>query len=109
MASWLTRLFLLIVVTLAGAVAAGADPPAARTDDYGDPLPDDAVARLGTTRFRFDGFTGAAALSRDGTRIAVSGRHLHDASLRLLDTATGKEVKRLTANGRAPEAEVLTF
>jgi WD40 repeat protein/acylphosphatase len=90
--------WLLAAVLLA--VTAGAradDPPDApregRVDRHGDPLPDGAVARLGTARFRSGGYM--AALSPDGKFVAIiNDRSILEKSI-LLDAATGKEVRRL--------------
>src|SRR5262249_51632935 len=58
-----------------------------KTDLYGDPLPEGALLRLGTLRFRNPGGINGAALSADGKMIAtISSRGV----LRLIDTATGK-------------------
>jgi WD40 repeat protein len=85
-----------------------AEPP--RTDDYGDPLPPGAVARLGTVRLRHvvrDG-SGAACVvfSPDGKTLVSGG----DVGLRAWDVATGKDLgwfptapataARFTADGK---------
>jgi WD40 repeat protein len=60
-----------------------------RTDSHGDPLPDDAVARFGTGRFRAKETNFDAVVSPDGKLLAVLTRGV----MVLLDAATGKEVK----------------
>src|SRR5207245_843841 len=67
--------------------ATAADKP--RLDTHGDPLPDGAIARLGTVRFR--GQFQGAALSPDGKTLAVSNFQ----ALTLFDVATGKTIKTL--------------
>jgi WD40 repeat protein len=82
-----------LAVYLTVAAAAGAEGPAARVDRHGDPLPFGALARLGTTRFRYA--ATAVAYSPDGTLLAAGGA---DNTIRLLDPATGKEVRRLAGH-----------
>lgn len=71
-------------------VAAGGWPavPPTRVDALGDPLPDGAVARLGTGRFRHLGANGVA-FAPDGRRL-VSWPALH-----LFDAATGRRLAHL--------------
>jgi RNA polymerase sigma factor (sigma-70 family) len=57
-------------------------------DQYGDLLPVDALARMGTVRFRHGGEVKAVALSPDGTLAASGGAD----GIRLWETATGKEL-----------------
>ncbi|HEV3260479.1 MAG TPA: sigma-70 family RNA polymerase sigma factor [Gemmataceae bacterium] len=63
-----------------------------RTDRYGDPLPKEAIARLGTVRLRDGGFFGVygAAFAPDGKTIASTGRQ----GIHLWEAATGKELHR---------------
>jgi WD40 repeat protein len=67
---------------------AWAEPP--RIDDYGDPVPPGAVARLGTVRLRQDVRAGrrCVAFSPDG-RTLISGGGV---GLRAWDVATGKDL-----------------
>jgi RNA polymerase sigma factor (sigma-70 family) len=60
-------------------------------DQYGDPLPDGAIARLGAKRFRHDGFGQALAFGPDGKTLV--GSTISD--VRVWDAATGKERYRL--------------
>ncbi len=70
-----------------------AGPPALadrpRTDSYGDPLPEGAIARFGTGRFRTTNSYFDAAVSLDGKLIALFGR----SGMVLLEATTGKEVR----------------
>jgi WD40 repeat protein len=62
-------------------------------DLYGDPLPEGAIARLGTVRFRHGNYITWLAFIPDRKQIISHG---YDA-IRMWDTATGKEIRRLEA------------
>jgi RNA polymerase sigma factor (sigma-70 family) len=69
-----------------------ASQPAPRTDAFGDPLPEHALARLGTVRMRTGGpVTGLMFLPGDKELISAS----YDGTLRVWDLATGKESRRI--------------
>jgi RNA polymerase sigma factor (sigma-70 family) len=61
---------------------------ATRTDRYGDPLPEGAVARLGTIRFNHGDRLNALHFTPDGRMIVSVG----NGSARLWDTESGKEL-----------------
>jgi RNA polymerase sigma factor (sigma-70 family) len=75
-------------------------PREPRVDLYGDPLPEGAVARLGTTRFRHeprgDGWL-VTAISRDGKILATHDTH---ESLRLWSLEDGKLLREIRTNAR---------
>jgi RNA polymerase sigma factor (sigma-70 family) len=64
-----------------------------RKDNLGDPLPEKALARMGTTRLRLAGPAEAVAFSASG-RMVISCGGLWDCTLRVWDTDTGKELWR---------------
>src|SRR5439155_19519556 len=69
-----------------------------RTDLYGDPLPEGAVARLGSIQLRHPGLSDFAFLDGGKTVLTVGT----DRVLRFWDVATGKQVhavKLQTATG----------
>jgi RNA polymerase sigma factor (sigma-70 family) len=77
----------------APAAAAPASPPEAAkqaTDLVGDPLPPEALARMGTLRWRHPGLSYLAVLPGDRGVITAS----RDGGLRLWDGKDGKEVRR---------------
>jgi WD40 repeat protein len=78
------------------ALAVRAEPPA-RTDAHGDPLPVGALARLGTIRFRDATWVNGVAISPDGKSLAAGSNQ----GIRILDLATGKELRVLSTNGFA--------
>ena len=65
-----------------------------RNDLHGDPLPQGAVTRLGTLRYRAPAEIVALGYAPDGKTIAVSSY----AGLFLFDAASGKRLKRLDWN-----------
>src|SRR5688572_15130904 len=67
-----------------------------RTDLHGDPLPDGALARLGTARLRHGGSVQALAFAPDGNLLASGGT---DKTIRLWDAATGKAVRTIRQEG----------
>jgi WD40 repeat protein len=66
-----------------------ADNDGKRADALGDPLPPQALLRLGSIRLRGES-SAAAAFSQDGTLLASGGWNKH---VRLWDPKTGKEVR----------------
>jgi RNA polymerase sigma factor (sigma-70 family) len=78
-----------------GEPAASAPRPAVPTppsDRFGDPLPEGAVARLGTVRFNHGDGLNALHFTSDGKSILSEG----GGSLCLWDASTGKELERFT-------------
>ncbi len=86
-----------ILLLALAAAAAPTDAGSPRRDGAGDPLPAGALARLGTTRFRDGNYINAVALSPDGKAVAVGANQ----GIRVLDLATGKEVRTLPITGFA--------
>src|SRR5262245_51413161 len=75
--------------------AARSDSPAPRTDRHGDPLPQGAVARLGTWRMRHRGPVYSLVLSPDGKQRVAAGSADH--LVRIWDAATGRELRHIPA------------
>jgi RNA polymerase sigma factor (sigma-70 family) len=69
----------------------------APTDRHGDPLPPQALLRLGTLRFRQEGEVSAVAYSPDGKLLASTS----DRGILLWDAASGKERRRLRGLARS--------
>jgi WD40 repeat protein len=91
-----------LVLTLLGHLPApagdkkAADLPAAaqekpRTDRYGDPLPERALARLGTMRWHQASAPTYVAFTADSKRLLTASE---DRVIRLWDVSTGKEIRR---------------
>ncbi|HMC63738.1 MAG TPA: hypothetical protein VKI65_02255, partial [Gemmataceae bacterium] len=93
------------MLLLAASLPARSEPPAEkkqppRLDRYGDPLPEGAIARLGTVRFRHAGWIEHLAFSPDGTLLAGAGSD----GIRLWESISGRPVRVL--GGRA---DAVTF
>ena len=96
------RWMLVLVAGLFLGSAIKSQPPSTTPVDLlGDPLPNGAIARLGTTRFKHDPATGryvnTVAFSPDGKRIvSISGLHASNLNMnlniRLWDAATGRQL-----------------
>ncbi len=68
-----------------------------RTDFYGDPLPEGAVARMGSVRLRHTGL-GHYAILPDSKTVLTAGR---DRVLRFWDMASGRQVREVKLQGTA--------
>jgi WD40 repeat protein len=77
-------------------------PPTARTDLLGDPLPDGALARIGTLRFRHGVAIASVAYALDGKSVAIRES---DGSVCIWDAATGRQILRIPQDGVLPAQE----
>jgi WD40 repeat protein len=86
---------------------ASSPPSALRTDQYGDPLPDGAIARLGTVRLRHAARVREMAFVANGRLLASLG---DDCICHLWDSTTGREVGRFArpvTKAQTPEQMML--
>jgi WD40 repeat protein len=95
-----SMLFLLALqVTASHVFAAEPDPVRIQrvlVDESGDPLPEGAVARIGTIRLRQSSEVCSVAFSPDGKLLATGGRY---DGVRLWNSTTGKLLHFLPAKG----------
>src|SRR5438067_1727561 len=80
--------FLLSGIVLAQPPQPASQPKTPRVDQLGDPLPEGALARLGTARFRHGG-RELLGFTPDGKTLLFAGA----GSLRLIDATSGKVTK----------------
>src|SRR5262249_48740217 len=95
------RLTLAIGMMLFG-LAVSAQPPetAQRLDANGDPLPDRAIARLGTVRFQPPGIVQAIALSPDGKALAAASYgEKENFQIDFFNPSTGKSIRKINSTG----------
>jgi RNA polymerase sigma factor (sigma-70 family) len=69
-----------------------------RTDRYGDPLPPQAVARIGTVRWWHGRQGGPMVYAPDGKSLVSCDQNK---GIRIVDTATGKESRRIEVQGES--------
>ena len=72
-----------------------ANPSPARVDNYGDPLPAGAIARLGSLSARFGNSLGPMVFSPDNKTLALAYRDAEEWSIAVWDVATGKTIRQL--------------
>ncbi len=80
-------------------------PPAAAVDQYGDPLPPGARARLGSVRLRHGGQVLFLAYSADGKSLVSAAA---DGTVSLWDTATNKERRSFKSRFLGAQSIVVT-
>src|SRR5262249_42739972 len=71
--------------------------PAPKLDVYGDPLPNGAISRMGTVRFRHGGRITQIAFSPDGKTVYSASPD--DKVVRAWETASGRELKQFAGKG----------
>jgi WD40 repeat protein len=90
------KLLLLIPLVLQPRSATGGRP----SDGLGDPLPQRAVARLGSSRLRHGGRIQNLMFSPDGNTLASwGGEYQVSDGIAIWDAATGKEMRRVAQRG----------
>jgi WD40 repeat protein len=102
---------LCLLFGLAWSPAAKVEPekketPKPRIDADGDPLPEGALARLGTKRFRADGFLSGVEVSPDGKTIALAS---NNKAIVLLDLTTGQKLHEIKPQGILSGNDILGF
>jgi hypothetical protein len=103
------KIAISVVLVLGGLAAVsgfGGSPPVEKkpvsptpkievVDNLEEPMPEGALRRFGSTRFRYPGGNAHAAMSRDGKMVAIGGYGV----VLIYDTATGKRIRTLDMCG----------
>jgi WD40 repeat protein len=87
--------------------AKGTGPSKSAVDRFGDPLPEGALARLGTVRFRHVGAVHEVAFSPDGKHIAAASDG--EGMVVLWDRATCHKLRRIAFPGQVMPPGCLRF
>jgi RNA polymerase sigma factor (sigma-70 family) len=82
------------------------EPKKAGVDRFGDALPEHAVARLGTVRFRHDGAITFAAFLPDGKTVLSAGE---DGTIRIWEYPSGRELRRIVEPPAQTDSKVGLF
>jgi WD40 repeat protein len=77
----------------------GGDEQTARADRFGDPLPKDALVRVGAMPFRVEGYVKSVAFSSDGKWLAAGD---YSGLVYLWEVASGKVIRQIDAGKRSP-------
>src|SRR6185295_9083430 len=85
-------------ITIALMISFGRNSALPAQDQLGDPLPKNALRRLGSDRLTHLGTVDCLAYSPDGKTLASGGGY-GDASIRLWESATGKEILKIKDGG----------
>jgi WD40 repeat protein len=85
----ITKFLAISIILIAEGTAASQDKPR-RTDLVGDPLPEGAIARIGTTRYRLQGWRSQLFFSADGDTLTSVGSKGSENAFQFLEAATGK-------------------
>jgi WD40 repeat protein len=92
---------LFFALTLLSPMQGNAIPPQPSTqtpvqfDARGDPLPEGAIARLGTTRLRHSGWRTSMLFSPDGKSLVTNMHSYNETRFLVWDAATGKSLPPL--------------
>lgn len=99
---FLRQSFCSLVLLSALGIWADAAPEEPQRDRYGDPLPEGAIARLGSIRLRNEELIFSAVFMADGKTLATAGA----GSISFWDSATGKLARRVEIKNAAPNVRV---
>ena len=84
----------ILIASLPNRLQAAEETKSALLDDFGDPLPPGAIARIGTLRFHHGGERHSLAVSPDGKTLATGAIDPQDSSAIIWEAAIGKELSR---------------